>query len=308
MNANRKNFISRLEALKSACDEPLLVNTADLHHNERAKQLRCGMCVMAFSALEDFIRLRTENVLKMLVPAALPFAYLPDIFRTAATLGALQAIQFQQKFISEDQKIQFLMDQFRSLSTLSDQNYNVSKYTFVHSGSNVQLSEITALLEAMSVEKPWETIYYTARRLKLATANPSKAEFETLSSNRHAAAHQQAFDIPNIDLKARIDSALSIGLALDVVLTAAARNLNSTMARYREIRQLKSRSISVYFVSTTLLRNKYRLEQEGATKAILTNTVLQTVKSAALHKLATAEGVVILHDGTYRPKEWYCEP
>ena len=308
MNIDRKSFIRRLDALKSACDKPLLVNTTDLLHNERAKQLRCGMCVMTFSALEDFTRFRTESILKMLVPAAVPFAYLPDTFRSAATLGALQSIQFQQRFISVDKKAQFLMREFKALATLSDQNYTVSKYAFLHSGSNIQLSEITCLLEAMCVEKPWETIYHTARRLKLATANPSKSEFETLSENRHSAAHLQSFDIPNIDLKARIDSALSIGIALDVVLTAAARNLNSSMAKHAAIRELKARSISVYFVSTTLLKNKYRLEKEGANKAILTNNVLQIIKSAGLQKLASSEGVVILHEGTYRPKEWYCEP
>lgn len=307
MKVERKNFIERLEALEIACNESLLINTVDPLHNEIAKQLRSGLCVMVFSALEEFIRVRVENVLQMLIPASLPFDYLPEKLRIAATIGALQGIMFQQKLQSDDKKSAFLLEQFRLLASLSDQNYRISKYAFVHSGSNVQPNEITTLLEALSIEKPWETIYHTAKRLKLATANPSKAEFERLSSFRHRAAHDQSFDIPNFDLVNCMKSALSIGLALDTVITSAIRNLNSSLATHGEIKELKSKSISIYFVSTKALKKRFRLEKEGIKKAISTNIDIQIIKSAAIQKLKADVGVVILHDGSFKPKEWFCE-
>lgn len=307
MKAERESLISRLDALRSACDEPLLVNTADSLHSERAKQLRNGISVMIFSALEEFVRLRVADALSKIVPAALPFGALSEELRKAATLGAIQGLLFQQKFVAEDQKISFLSQEIKALATVADQNYKISRFAFAHSNANVQLEEITSLLEALSVEKPWETVYHTARRLKLATPNPSKAEFRALSADRHAAAHQQSFDIPNLDLKARIDSALSIGLALDVVISAAVRNLNTCMAKYHALKELKSADVNIFFVSMAPKKNKFRFEQEGRARALQTNNTLQIMKATGLQKLSQCHGVLVLHDGAYRPKEWYCE-
>lgn len=307
MLQDRRSFVDRLDALRSACDELLLVNSADPLHSERAKQLRRGVCIMAFSALEEFIRLRAATLVKSLLPVAIPFAYLPDRLRTAATLGALEGILFQQKFVPQSSKFAFLTEEFKALGSLADQNYSISRFAFAHSNPNVQHDEIEAMLTAFHVEKPWETVYNTARRLKIATPNPSRAEFRTLSENRHAAAHTQVFDIPNVDLKAQINSALSIGVALDVVLSAAIRNLNTCLATHGALTELRANAIVIYFISTVPIRGKYRLEMEGKKVARHTDPTLQPVKNQGLQKLLSGPGVLVLHDGTYVPKEWYCE-
>lgn len=307
MHPDRASFIGRLDALKSACDEPLLVNSPDPLHSERAKQLRCGLCVRTFSALEDFIRLRSAVFIQALVPAAIPFANLPDSLRRAATLGALNGLLFQQKHIADDQKVSFLTQELKTLASVADQNYRISRFAFAHGNSNVQQDEIEAMLIAMHVEKPWESLYFMAKRLNLATPNPLRAEYKVLAENRHAAAHTQSFDIPNVDLKNQIDTALSIGLALDVLMSAAVKNLNSCLAKHKKLNELRASTINVYFVSSAKKRNKFRLEQEGAKRVRFTDVTLQAVKAAGLQKVSVNPGVVVFHDGTFRPTEWYCD-
>jgi len=262
---------------------------------------------MIFSSLEEFIRSRVESVLKTLNPTSLPLQYLPDRLRSAATFGAMQSILFQHKYIPESQRDAIIATELKSLASVAEQNYKISKYAFVHSGSNVQVAEITSLLEAMCVEKPWETLYYIAKKLSLATVNPLKAEFENLSSNRHAAAHSQNFNIPNIDLKGSVESALAIGIALDVVLTSAVRNLNSCMAIYQKIQDTKGSAIEIYFISEVSVRKKFKLHKEGVKNPVDQHADLNQLKAVSLQKLVGKVGVVLVHDGSYKPREWYCE-
>jgi len=308
MRSERANFLRRLQAISSACEEPLLVNNADLAHNERAKQLRCGLCVMIFSALEDFLRERISQVLEHLTPASLPFSSLSQKFQNSASQVALQSLAFQSQYIEEDQRLAFLRAEFKKLATVGENHYSISRFAFSNSKTNVQSSEIFDVLDAFLVEKPWESIYLTARRLQLATANPAKQEFEQLATARHSAAHKQIFDIPSIDLKAKISSAMSIGVAFDVVLSCAVSNMNSSIARHQAMRNLKANDIKVFYVEEGQYRGKYRLIQEGQPKhrTLLSDPDLSVVKANGLQKLAVNPGVLVVQDAMGKPKEWYC--
>ncbi|WP_232431700.1 HEPN domain-containing protein [Burkholderia ubonensis] len=308
MRSERANFLRRLQAISSACEESLLVNNADSSHNERAKQLRCGLCVMIFSALEDFLRERIAQILEHITPASLPFSNLSQKFQTSASQVALQSLAFQSQYIEEDQRLAFLRAEFKKLATLGENHYSISRYAFSNSKTNVQASEIFDVLDSFLVEKPWEAIYYTARRLQLATANPAKQEFEQLATARHSAAHKQIYDIPSIDLKAKVASAMSIGVAFDIVLSSAALNMNSSIARHQAMRLLKAGDIKIYFISENPYRGKYRLIQDGQPKSKTLNSdpALHTVKAIGLQKLAIDPGVLVIQDGTGKPKEWYC--
>ena len=221
MLQERAQFHRRLESIKRACDDPLLIANADPMHDERAKQLRCGLCVMTFSALEDFIRSTTSRALTEITPVTIPFSKLPEAFQKSATLTALNSLSTQVQYISKDVRLAFLAQEFKTLATVSDQHFRISKYAFVQSKSNVHGEEVQELLESLGVEKPWETMTRTAQRIGVASANPLKNAFTALSTARHSAAHDQSFDIPTGTLKDSLGSALAIGIAFDVVISTA---------------------------------------------------------------------------------------
>ena len=248
MRTERTNFLRRLQAILNACDEPLLVNSADAAHTERAKQLRCGLCVMIFSALEEFVRERVAHALGGLTPVSLPFAMLPLKLQVAATQTALQSLAFQAQYMEDAQKLASLRAEFKKLATAGENHYSISRYSFSNSKTNVQTAEIFDVLDALMVDKPWEAIYHLAKRFQIGTLNPAKQEFEQLSIARHSAAHKQSFDIPNIDLKAKVSTAMSIGIAFDVVLSCAVDNLNTSIARHGAIKLLKSSDIEIFSI------------------------------------------------------------
>ncbi|KGB89951.1 hypothetical protein DM81_1973 [Burkholderia multivorans] len=263
---------------------------------------------MIFSALEDFVRERIAQILGHLTPASLPFSSLSPKFQTSASQVALQSLAFQSQYVEEDQRLAFLRAEFQKLATVGENHYSISRYAFFNSKTNVQASEVYDALDAFMVEKPWEAIYYTARRLQLATANPAKQEFEQLAAARHAAAHKQVFDIPSIDLKAKVASAMSIGVAFDVVISCAVLNMNSSIARHQSMRVLKASDIKIFYIGENPYRGKYRLIQEcnPKNKTLMSDQVLSVVKANGLQKLAVNPGVLVIQDAMGKPKEWYC--
>lgn len=306
MRQERDDFLRRLRVMREACDEPILVNTTDKDHSERAKQLRNGLCVMAFSALEDFVRERVALVLDQIAPAALPFSLLPASLQTAATLTAIKSLAYQAQYFEEHQRLPALVREFKKLATALDNHYSISRYAFAYSGSNVHSSEIAVLLEAFNVEKPWETIFRTAQRLQIALPNNSKQEFEQLAQVRHNAAHQQAFNIPNIDLKARIDSAISIGISFDIVLSCAVKKLNGSMARFRSLQALKANEIEVYSLSSQAKNGWFHLRKEGQVKPVRRDRDFQAIRAAGMERLRSSIGVFVVQDASGKPQAWYC--
>ncbi|MDY4281952.1 MAE_28990/MAE_18760 family HEPN-like nuclease [Xanthomonas sp. LF06-19] len=308
MRPERLAFIRRLNAMASACNEPLLINNGDSDHNERAKQLRSGLCVMLFSSLEDFVRERIAQVVDNIKSSAVPFSSLPQAFQNAATVEALSSLGFQAQFVSADRKLRFLMDELKKLGSLGEQNYSLSKYSFGHSKTNLLSSEFEAVLTGFNVEKPYETIFRTIQRLQLGAVNSAKTAFENLSGSRHSAAHDQSYEIPSADFLNNISSAFSIGLAFDVVLSCAALNLRNSYAATRGgLSVMRAADIGIFTISNKPVRGNFLLRQEGGRRAIFKGNNLSVVRAEGVRRLAGLVAVLVVQDSSGRPIEWYCK-
>lgn len=305
MLAERENFFRRLESIKSACDESLLVSIADPMHDERAKQLRCGLCVMTFSALEDFMRNVAARALGSLSPATIPFSRLPVALQKSATLDALYSLAAQSKHFDKGTQVALLAAEFKTLSSVGDAHFQISKYAFLRSGSNVCGDEIFDVLTSVGVDKPWEAMHHTGQRLGIALVNPPKSSFPALALDRHAAAHDQTFDIPTTKLKDSISVALSIGICFDIVLSSAIGNLNTSIAKNGgKVVDLVSSKIDLRFVCNAPKRGKYSVRSTPTGRALKADANMDTIRAVGLASLKVP-GALLVHDAAGRPVAWY---
>lgn len=311
MRQDRSEFIRRLQAITNACDRELLVNKNELLHDECARLLRCGLTVMLFSSLEDFIRARIAHAMSYLTPAILPFDSLPSKVREAASDIALRNLATQIQYIPKVDRFQLLVEEFRKLASVGTQTYSVSRYAFAHAKTNIQIDEVLDTLEAFGVEKPPESLHFTARRIGLATPGPLKNEFEQLSRQRHKAAHTQTFDIPNTDLKARVSSALAIGISFDILLCSALGHLQTLAMNRKQMVDLKAADVQILMASARG-RSTYALIEldknpgNPPKRALKVSADLSEIRAEGMRRLRAGTGAFLLRDHTNLPVEWHC--
>src|SRR3982750_1988661 len=96
MLAKAELFI-RLQYIKAASDlEVLMDNGIGIsEHNGVANLLRKGLGIVAFNILEDFVKNKSTESLRVLSDSRISFNNLTEDLQKASTIGALRTLQFQ---------------------------------------------------------------------------------------------------------------------------------------------------------------------------------------------------------------------
>ena len=97
----QSSLIARLRLIYEAVGHDLLIDKelTNVEHNRRAQMLRSGLTVAAFTSVEDFIRVRTGELLVHISRTVVRFEQLPDGLRRAATTEAMRAAYEQAKLM-----------------------------------------------------------------------------------------------------------------------------------------------------------------------------------------------------------------
>lgn len=188
--------------------------------------IRNGLMVVAFAALEDFLQLRTAELLDHISGApGVRFATLPPRLQDATTedvAAALSALLRHWRATDSTSVRPHIQRVGRALASTGGSPLFLSADGFRLGRSNLAAGDVKRWLGIFGVQDGWRNLDRIAARIGL--TNPSlESGFASGLSRRNAAAHDPRAGIQVGDLQSFHRDALAIGIGFDALATRAAR-------------------------------------------------------------------------------------
>ncbi|MDH3044034.1 MAE_28990/MAE_18760 family HEPN-like nuclease [Gordonia alkanivorans] len=249
-DTSKSDFLSAAFGAYDALTEPHLQSRSPVpsntRHNERAKLLRRGLYVVSFNLLEDFMKKRMSACLDAISLRGVPFADLPDKLQEAAIVSAFSNGLNRSSF-DRLQKKQVLQEVAAAVaSTSAYSTYQIHKYSLLHSGSNITSDEINKALQALHIERPWETLNAIAASTGIGGI-PIVDRFKSCLQTRHEAAHNlAAVEISDIDELLGLATLLAFGF--DTAISAGTSRILDKQKTTAKTKKIEPNDISVHTV------------------------------------------------------------
>jgi hypothetical protein len=273
-------------------------------HNDVARMLRNGLAVVGFTALEDFLKSRTSEVLSAVGQTTVPFIELPERLRYAVTFEALTALSYQVSLRSKSDKMQYVQEHAQKIASTALTAYDLSPHALGFDQANLQEETIKTVLKCFLIDDPWGQITAIGSRLGL-TALPLNETYKSASQRRHRAAHVANADTPQTDLLQFTKEALAIAIGFDVLLSRALKNIQLHNLRYLQGQsRISAASISIRTVMPE--NNKWREKIEGRSKAVKIENSLENLLVAAKPRSIAAGNLFIVRDVNFQISKWDC--
>lgn len=229
MSAARDAFRSRLAGFGKALGHPALAHTGAISPpDDPARQLRNGIAVVGFNALEDFLKQRMGEVLKRLSGGPIPFADLPDALQRAATVGTADALRYQARMRAIRGDFpgarNLVQATGRAMASIDNRRYQLSEISFGYAEANLGVDSVKRMLSSLGVSGGWASLADLAQKAGLNLPGLA-SDYRNALARRHAAAHDPGTDIPLTDLQAFTRQALATAMSFDGLASRAAFRL-----------------------------------------------------------------------------------
>ena len=189
-----------------------------------AELLRRGLYIVAFNALEDYLKKRVgEHLSTLPTMSALDFDHLPPGLRRAAVIDAIKNGIREAGYDRANQIAIIRTVAGAVASTDSRNQYSIHEYSLLRSGSNVSVDDISTALRSLHIENPWGQMQAVLDLVGNVGA-PIQGRFATCGLKRNAAAHGGAA-IEYSDLVEITDLAVPLCFAFDLIFSAGMTRL-----------------------------------------------------------------------------------
>ncbi len=221
----RGTFYERIEALGSAISHDSVVSgpPAARMENARARIMRSGLAVTTFTILEDFLRARTQETFAYISRSGNPFGKMPAQLRRIATIRTVKAILFQLGIKNDARDdIAYVQEKASSIASTLTASYEISDIAFGYDTSNLSDTMVEELLEALHIDKPWESMGQIGARAGIGTLRQRhRAAFLELAARRHHAAHDPRSDVQPSELEAGLLDVVGLAIGFDGLISMA---------------------------------------------------------------------------------------
>lgn len=307
MPAARQELLARLNALERVIPNDTVQNRAfhERAHNESARLLRNGLMVVGVAALEDFLKGRTQEVLRYVSASGLPFGALPPKLQHAATLGAVRSasghLSKVWRSLGDD-----LMGNVQAVAvdvaSTTGPTFALSAYSLGFENSNLTSHSVKEIGGAFGLNDPWRQIGRVAQRVGLSSPSHEEA-FGQAMRNRHLAAHQAAARTEPTDLSAFVRHAKGIALGFDAIVSRAARLLVEDTSRFLRSDGLVDGGLRIRFFDEGADGYWRDIPESKAThRKAKTRSPLD---AEALTRARRNQELWVVRDASKIPFEWY---
>lgn len=308
MSMARTQFLEQLRHVGGATQDASLIQVApaNVEHNERARILRNGLCVVGFVQLEAFLKRRAGEVVSALDSSRVSFAALPEALRKRALLESTGAVYEQAERMrrSGDDYLTWIQNELVAVASSVGTAYRISRLLFGHSQSNVNAEEISGLLNCLGVKDPWGSMERIGGRVGLG-APGLKECFQDAVRRRHSAAHDPAAMITTTDLTAFAREALAVAIGFDILLTIAMGRMQSgDAALLAGDKVVDDTSVRLRFIDHRA-DAKYCHRIENRKRAISVGRDANTLTQAALAAGSHSNNPVVVRGASQIPVEWF---
>jgi hypothetical protein len=222
MSPARKTFFDRLAVLTRTLDSEYLrdVGVTTSIHNEKARILRNGISIIAFTILEDFIKQRTGEVLKSVSSASITFNSLSPKFQEATTIDAIKSIQAKVNNMKNAQEnwLDFIQKEAGKIASTANFPFDVSEFSLGWEKSNLSKDDIPRFMKIFNIEKGWATIQLVTAKANSTLPSPESV-FTSAAQRRHKSAHDPTANSLYIDLENFSKDIKSLLFAYDILIS-----------------------------------------------------------------------------------------
>jgi hypothetical protein len=138
------------------------------------------------------------------------------------------------------------------LAALAQYSATPAAYTvlgFSPRGANVSDGDISTVLSAFGIEKPWQRLGKVAREVGSARLS-LKDDYIGLTKTRHRSAHQPASNIPSADLKTHIETSILVAVCFDCLAHSIAQAMMTAADIYSFQASVRGNNLTYRFVDS----------------------------------------------------------
>lgn len=221
-----ERFYSSIGQMRALAKEPLLIDVLPTHdpHNIRARILRHGLTVSAFSSLEKYLGSRFEAVVSDLPQCGLSFADFDSKLKKLLSVDAVIGLATKISLRDNSEQQAFTEEKLGQLSRYAENPANYTALGFSPKGSNVAESDVSKFLSAFGVENPWDRLGSIAQMIGASRIN-LRDDFLGLSKARHRSAHNPDSNVATSDLETHLENVVIIAVSVDILAVAIKKAL-----------------------------------------------------------------------------------
>ena len=306
MPAAKSLFLERIHSLQRSSQIYSVTNKdlTDHAHNSVARMLRNGLAIVGFAALEDFIKLRTSEVLSEIGRTGVLFRDLPEKLRVAVTAAAVDAFSYQLSIRPKTDRISYIQEHAQKVASTSNTAYELTPHAFGYSQANINAETVSDILKSFKVNDAWGQMSQISSRLGL-TALPLEETFKSAALRRHRAAHVAHADTPQGDLAQFVREAFAIAIGFDALLSKALSKLVQHDRAYLSQAGL----VSAVDIKVRNIRNErgvWKEFVEGRSKAVKTDQDANALCVLARARAIASTNLLVRFSESGDVIDWEC--
>lgn len=222
MSRARTVFYEAITAMSGLLGDPLFTDKLPFTspHNTRARILRNGLTVSAFSALETYIEDRLDEKIVDLSTSRIVYGAFDDRLRRFFSIDAISGLNNRISFLEKPNKLSFAETHLPRLAGFMGQPPQYTGLGFSPKGSNMSAEDIQTLLSSFGISDPWKSLSGISADLGASRVS-LRDDFLNFVRARNKAAHDSTANTATADLQTFIDTALLVGIAADIAFTNA---------------------------------------------------------------------------------------
>lgn len=303
MPTTKDEFLNRIKSLGKSLDSGAVKNTNNLEHNKIARMLRNGLAVVSFVALEDYIKRRCSEIVKLIGNTNVPFDQLPEKLIAAATYEAVESLKYQLSIRDKSERIVYVQEHADKIASTAQSTFRLSEHIFGYNQANITAEVVKRTLLSFNIENPWKQMSELSSRLNL-TGLPLEEMFRNAARRRHRAAHVAAADTPESELQQFVKEAYAISITFDALITRALKKIHRLDTQFLS-GETKIVSNSIKFRFVKFIDGKWKDFKEGNSRATQTSTNFDTLLAAAKQRAFSAEELLIVYDECNKVSDWH---
>lgn len=217
-------------------DHEMLVDKSpsDRLHNDRARILRHGLVVSAFSSLEKYFESRVSALFDALALKNLRYETLGSALQRILVADAVVGLATRSGFLEWPDRQVYVENELVRLAAYNVQSPTYSSLGFSPRGSNVNEGDISVVLKALELSEPWKQMS-AAASLVGSTRIDLRNDFIQLSKSRHRSAHSPQSNVATNDLRSHIENSILLAVVFDFISTKVVKSLtiSSSYSAYK---------------------------------------------------------------------------
>ncbi|OYZ00137.1 MAG: hypothetical protein B7Y37_11570 [Sphingobacteriia bacterium 28-36-52] len=313
MASAKDNFILRIGTFNSIIRPNLLddikLNSKALTetlHNEKVRMLRNGMSIIGFTILEDFIKRRIGEILKIIGTTGCNFNSLPDKLKEDVTFNALKGINNRAETLKRNSEdyITFIQNETGFISSTKNSVYELSEYSIGWDKSNLNSKDVSDILGNLNVEGGWNSIQRLSSIINCSILNPDQV-FKNFAMNRHKSAHNTDADSLLTDLESFIDQSKIIAFCFDSLICKSLSYIRSNNTNFLNL-TLKTKPLDIKFRYLNEVSGKWKeFANNNFSRAFRSNSDYMTILNEAKLRAQSNNEVLLIKFESNAIRDWY---